>query len=132
MKTSTNMVAALLALALGAPGALAADPAPAEKMPLPAAIGTIPAFVAAATPASEAEAANESRLESSRGGDAAMSSEANLSGVVTNNTAVNVVTGANSINSGSFANATGLPMVIQNSGANVLIQNATVINLQLR
>lgn len=132
MKTSKNMVAALLALALGPPGALAADPTPAEKMPVSAAIETLPAFVAGATPAGESEAANAARLESSRGGDAAMSSEANLSGVVTHNTAVNVVTGSNSINTGSFANASGLPMVIQNSGANVLIQNATVINLQLR
>lgn len=132
MNTSTTMAAALLALALGPPGALAADPVPADKLPVPAAIETLPAFVAGATAAGESGAADEARLESSRGGDAAMSSEANLSGVVTSNTAVNVVTGANSINSGSFANATGLPMVIQNSGANVLIQNATVINLQLR
>lgn len=60
-----------------------------------------------------------------------MSGEANLGGVVSNNSAINVVTGSNLIDS-SFTNASGLPMVIQNSGANVLIQNATVINLQIR
>jgi hypothetical protein len=38
----------------------------------------------------------------------------------------------NVISGGSFANSSGLPVVIQNSGANVLIQNATVINLQLQ
>ena len=49
-----------------------------------------------------------------------------------NNTAINTVSGNNIIDNGSFANAQGLPMVIQNSGSNVLIQNATVINLQLQ
>ncbi|MBW8897721.1 MAG: hypothetical protein JF619_06325 [Massilia sp.] len=55
-----------------------------------------------------------------------------LDGSVAANTAVNVVTGANSIDAGSFANMAGIPVVIQNSGANVLIQNATIINLQLK
>ncbi len=59
-------------------------------------------------------------------------SDARLKATVTNNTATNVSSGNNTIDSGSFANMSGLPMVIQNSGANVLIQNATVINLQLR
>jgi hypothetical protein len=53
-----------------------------------------------------------------------------LSGSVANNSAVNVMTGNNSIADGSFSNASGFPIVIQNSGANVLIQNATIINLQ--
>ena len=48
------------------------------------------------------------------------------------NSAVNVVTGANIVTEGSFSNASGLPMVIQNSGANVLIQNATIINVQFK
>lgn len=55
-----------------------------------------------------------------------------LSGTVGANTAVNVVTGANHITDGAFSNASGLPMVIQNSGANVLIQNATIVNVQIR
>ena len=38
----------------------------------------------------------------------------------------------NSIDGGALANASGVPIVIQNSGANVLIQNATIINLQMR
>jgi hypothetical protein len=42
------------------------------------------------------------------------------------------MTGANTIDAGSFANMSGIPVVIQNSGANVLIQNATIINLQLK
>jgi hypothetical protein len=58
--------------------------------------------------------------------------DARIAGTVAANTAVNVVTGANSIASGSFANMAGIPVVIQNSGANVLIQNATIINLQFK
>jgi len=34
------------------------------------------------------------------------------------------------VGQGSFINASGIPTVIQNSGANVLIQNATIINIQ--
>ncbi len=74
------------------------------------------------------------QLASSRGGadTASAISDARLNATVTNNTASNVSSGNNTIDSGSFANMSGLPMVIQNTGANVLIQNATVINLQLR
>lgn len=75
-------------------------------------------------------AAPAARLEQTRGGDGAI--DTRLSGTVTGNSAGNVTTGANIIQSGSFANAAGVPVVIQNSGANVLIQNATVINLQLK
>lgn len=60
------------------------------------------------------------------------SANADLGGMVTGNSAINVSTGSNLITDGSFANMSGLPVVIQNTGANVLIQNATVINLQLR
>jgi hypothetical protein len=42
------------------------------------------------------------------------------------------LTGSNSIAAGSFANMSGLPLVVQNSGANVLIQNAVIINLQMQ
>jgi hypothetical protein len=55
-----------------------------------------------------------------------------LDGAVSDNSAVNVLSGANSINSGSFSNASGLPVAIQNSGTNVLIQNATIINIQMQ
>ena len=76
--------------------------------------------------------AQAARLEEARGGDGAIASDTRLTGTVTGNTASNVATGSNIIQSGSFANASGVPIVIQNTGANVLIQNATVINLQLK
>jgi len=84
------------------------------------------------TSSSWGEAAAVERLDRTTGKDDTIHTEAVLGGTVGNNTAVNTVSGNNIIDSGSFANAQGLPMVIQNSGSNVLIQNATVINLRLQ
>jgi hypothetical protein len=69
------------------------------------------------------------QLDAHRGGDALIGQN-DLTGRVANNTANRVETGSNSISQGSFASASGLPTVIQNSGANVLIQNATVLNVR--
>jgi hypothetical protein len=79
-------------------------------------------------------AADLGSLEHSRGGTDTYTTNnnANLNGVVTGNSAWNVVTGSNSIDTGAFANMSGIPVVIQNSGANVLIQNATIVNLQFK
>ncbi|MEC5218374.1 hypothetical protein RCH09_003343 [Actimicrobium sp. GrIS 1.19] len=70
-------------------------------------------------------------LEGYRGGAEQVSNDMTLNGTTAQNTADRVVTGANSIGTGAFSNLSGIPIVIQNSGANVLIQNATIINLQL-
>ena len=80
-------------------------------------------------------AADQVSLERERGGRE--SPATTLSSIVTNgsagnNRAVDVVTGSNAIREGSFANASGIPVVIQNTGANVLIQNSTIVNVQLR
>jgi hypothetical protein len=72
------------------------------------------------------------QLAAWRGGADTVSNDMRLSGAVSGNTALNVASGMNSISSGSFSNAAGLPVAIQNSGANVLIQNATIINIQLQ
>ncbi|MCD0418889.1 hypothetical protein LOC51_16895 [Rubrivivax sp. JA1024] len=53
-------------------------------------------------------------------------------GYVSDNQAVNVTTGANFITEGSFSNAGGVPMVVQNTGNNVLIQNSTILNIQVQ
>jgi uncharacterized Fe-S center protein len=55
-----------------------------------------------------------------------------LNGTVTNNSTDHVLTGSNVIGNGAFDGATGVPMVIQNTGNGVLIQNATIINVQLK
>jgi hypothetical protein len=58
--------------------------------------------------------------------------EAKTTGVVGGNHASNLSTGSNYVNDGSFNGATGFATVVQNSGNNVLIQNATIINLQVK
>lgn len=55
-----------------------------------------------------------------------------LDGVVQDNVATHTVTGRNLITNGSFANSSGLSNVILNSGNNVLIQNATILMLDVR
>lgn len=78
------------------------------------------------------EALSASTLESLRGGDQdIVDNVIHITGEVTDNSATNVATGHNSINEGSFASASGLTTVVQNTGANVLIQSATIVNIQL-
>ena len=55
-----------------------------------------------------------------------------VDGQLYNNEAVSNVTGGNFVTDGSFAGMSGFSTVIQNSGNNVLIQNATVLNLQFQ
>lgn len=69
-------------------------------------------------------------LATFRGG-AQVRNSMTLDGVTADNSAYEVTTGTNTIGTGSFANMSGLPIVIQNSGANVLIQNAVILNVQM-
>ena len=66
-----------------------------------------------------------------RGGAQDTHNEMTLAGTTADNSARNVTTGSNAISTGSFANMSGIPVVIQNTGANVLIQNAVILNLQM-
>lgn len=70
-------------------------------------------------------------LASLRGGSELVSSHMKLIGTTAGNTADHVITGSNAISAGSFANMSGIPLVIQNTGANVLIQNAVILQLQM-
>lgn len=74
---------------------------------------------------------DEQSLDSRRGGTEVVN-DMKLNGIVSDNQAYNLVTGGNSISEGAFAGASGMPMVIQNSGNNVLIQNATIVNVQVQ
>lgn len=65
-----------------------------------------------------------------RGG--AVSNEQMLDGMVRDNQAYNLTTGGNLISEGAFAGSSGLATVIQNSGNNVLIQNSTIVNVQIK
>lgn len=109
---------AVLGLALLLPVAAAAQTAALQGEPaLPS--GGFSSPVALAT------------LDGQRGGAQAASTDIRLSGTTAGNTAHQMVTGSNDIAAGAFANLSGLPVVIQNSGANVLIQNAVTVNLQM-
>lgn len=74
-------------------------------------------------------AVNTADLANYRGGFDLVKNDMQLSGTVANNSTYNVVSGNNLISEGSFAQSNGFPTVVQNSGSNVLIQNATIINL---
>lgn len=71
-------------------------------------------------------------LEHTRGGADLYLNDIKSDGVVTDNQAYNLTTGSNWITDGSLAGASGFPTVVQNSGNNVLIQNSTIINLQVQ
>ena len=105
--------------------------------------------VAAATPAAAAPNVAESvaaaprtnlmgiepldlKILAKRRGAADVYNEMQLKGVVADNRAINVTTGSNIITEGAFSGAAGVPMVVQNSGNNVLIQNATIVNVQVK
>jgi hypothetical protein len=79
------------------------------------------------------------QLEQSRGGAdttnnsvTTITNSNDVNGSVDHNSATNVVSGNNTIDGGAFAGANGFPMVIQNSGSNVLIQNSTILTLELK
>jgi hypothetical protein len=75
---------------------------------------------------------SESSLAVLRGGAEVLVNQQDLSAKMSNVSASNLTTGSNSITDGSFANANGLPIVIQNSGNGVIIQNSTILNLNVK
>lgn len=112
--------------------ALAATVAAQTPVPLP------PDSVAASSASSASRAGfdqpvDQATLDSQRGGSqlVLVHNDMTLTGSTAGNMAEQVNTGSNAISAGAFANMSGLPVVIQNSGANVLIQNAVILNLQM-
>ena len=98
---------------------------------LSAAIAVVPAR--AAEPAADFGAPIDAvALDAQRGGTDLHINQMNLNGTSSDNTATNDVTGGNSISQGAFAGSSGVPMVVQNSGNNVVIQNSTIINVNLK
>ena len=71
------------------------------------------------------------RLSALRGGDGSQTENLiDVDGSVDDNTAHHITSGTNSIADGAFSNASGINTVIQNSGSNVLIQNAMIVNVK--
>jgi hypothetical protein len=108
-RTSTALAAlALLSCFVSLPG-IAAD--------------SVTAFGRVADPAVLAE---------QRGGSEQVFNMISVEGAVHGNSATNTISGPNTITNGSFARANGMATAIQNSGNNVLIQNATILRIELR
>jgi hypothetical protein len=126
---------------LGTDGATVRLAPVAEPMAIPAEAAQALAQPVAPAPAPAnvdgmdfGQAADLGKLEQSRGGTdtSNVTNNTRISGTVNDNNAINVVTGNNTIDAGSFANMAGIPVVIQNTGANVLIQSSTTVNLQFK
>jgi len=96
--------------------------------------GSIPEISATQeTPATSVfgEVVSDADLSSYRGGSALQISEMNLDSKLLNNQAIANVTGSNFVTQDAFSGASGFSTVVQNSGNNVIIQNATIVNLSL-
>lgn len=77
-------------------------------------------------------ALDEAALIDQRGGSDTHLSKIVASGSVSDVWASDLVTGHNVITEGAFANTSGIPMSIQNSGNGVLIQNAVIVNVEMQ
>ena len=66
------------------------------------------------------------KLDGLRGGSDMTANDQRLNGTTAANTAREVQTGNNMISDGALSGMMGIPVVIQNTGANVLIQNAVI------
>lgn len=75
--------------------------------------------------------ASDSDLSISRGTDNVTSTN-NLGASLYGNSALNTVTGGNFVTDGALANSSGFSTVVQNSGNNVLIQSALILNLNVQ
>jgi hypothetical protein len=109
-------------------------PASAARSTEPATIENTSGATATASPSFDGAVA-ESALANQRGGhdeEVVIVNTNDVNGVVDHNSANNLTTGSNTVGGGAFSNANGFPMVIQNSGNNVLIQNSTILNLQVK
>lgn len=73
----------------------------------------------------------DSELSNYRGG-ATISNMNDLDASLYGNIALDSATGSNLVTEGALAGMSGLSTVIQNSGNNVLIQNAVILNLQVQ
>lgn len=76
------------------------------------------------------------QLGAQRGGDlqiinASTKNTNNLTGTFSGGDA-GLSSGQNYISHGAFANAAGIPVVMQNTGNNVLLQQSTIVNLQVK
>ncbi|MFQ3234709.1 MAG: hypothetical protein ACI9C4_000260 [Paraglaciecola sp.] len=65
------------------------------------------------------------------GGVADVTNNETLEAILTNNSNTNGITGNNTIDAGSFSEASGVFSIIQNTGNNVIIQDSTIITVTI-
>ena len=133
MVNGTRILPAFCALLLIATAAGADDqqgPAPAAASGLESAADSVATFASAVPVSSETlgEMNGKAQLQV----DKIQVNDRQVNGVVTDNVATNNLTGHNTISEGSYTNAAGFMTTIQNTGNNVLIQNATIVNLTVQ
>lgn len=71
-------------------------------------------------------------LAEQRGGADTHLSDIRAVGSVSEVQAYDLSTGHNTVTEGALAGTSGIPMLIQNSGNGVLIQNAVIVNVEVR
>lgn len=118
------MAVVLSALAMLSPVQAEPDEPEGFLSPSPARAPVVPMMTLGAGPVSD------TALDVRRGGTETLN-DMDLDGVVSGNQAANLVTGQNIVTDGSLSGNAGLATVVQNSGNNVLIQNATIVNIRL-
>lgn len=119
MNHSSNMVAVITALVLagfGSPQAYANGSDESDRH----------------TAALLGSAVSDDGLASSRGRNIRETNTNNVDAILYDNQAIANVTGSNFVTSGAFSDSSGFATVVQNSGNNVIIQNATILNLKLQ
>jgi ABC-type uncharacterized transport system involved in gliding motility auxiliary subunit len=119
-----------------APPAAKATAAPAPAAPAVVTAANAPAASAQPRDPLAATVIDDSQLSNARGGAESVNTNLTLNqntsnGNVNGNVATNLTTGSNNLSDSAFSNSAGVPIVIQNTGNNVLIQNSTILNLQL-
>jgi hypothetical protein len=115
---------AVFAASLIPAAAMAESAGDASIRPLKEVEPVVPAF---------GRSVGDEALEDQRGKqDDAVFNDMKSKASVYQNSTNNVSTGDNSINGAAFTNTNGMPIVVQNSGNNVVIQNSTILNLQLK
>ena len=130
MRICIVSVATLAALFLSHGAAAAEEGGVIAAAPLVPAVEAVVVVPARANPLG-VKAVDAKVLARKRGGDGVVN-DMQLKGIVADNRAINVTTGNNFITDGAFAGTSGLPLIVQNSGNNVLIQNATIVNVQVK
>jgi hypothetical protein len=84
------------------------------------------------TDAAFGTAVPDADLANNRGGYTVQTSTNNLTATLGENQALSNLTGNNTVSSGAFTSTSGFATVVQNSGNNVIIQNSTIVNVELK